>query len=175
MSDIHERLKKLRALAMQGVGGEQAQAQAMLDKLTQKYGVSMEDLEEDKLDKYEFTFKNETEEKLLTQISYKVTNRTDNFFLHKDKRHNRYKEWIECTEAQKVEIDFLFEFYRELWEQECAAFLFAFIQKHRLYGERKEGEGNSKEFSKEELTKMIAMMGVMQDKIPLHQLEEGKK
>lgn len=39
MTEQKERLKKLYALALRGVGGEKEQAQAILDKLLKKYMV----------------------------------------------------------------------------------------------------------------------------------------
>lgn len=174
MSAIHERLKKLHALALQGVGGEREQAQALFDKLSQKYGVQMEDLEEDKLDTYEFHYGSKEEGLLLNQIAFKVTNRTDIFYCYKDKRLNRNKQWIECTEAQKVEIEFLFEFYSALWERELKIFLQCFFQKHRLFGDT-ENVTNPVQLSDKDLEKMFSMMMGMDDASPLHQIEAGKK
>lgn len=174
MSEIHERLKKLHALALQGVGGEREQAQALFDKLSKKYGVHLEDLEEEKLDKYEFHYRSKEEEQLLKQIAFKVTNRTDIFYVRKDKRINRNKQWIECTEAQKVEIEFLFEFYSALWEREVSIFLQSFFQKHSLFGDS-ENVTNPVQHSDEDLKKMFSMMMCMDNASPLRQIEAGKK
>jgi hypothetical protein len=41
MTEQKERLKKLYALALRGVGGEKEQAQAILDKLLKKYAITL--------------------------------------------------------------------------------------------------------------------------------------
>lgn len=46
-----ELLKKLKALADNGVGGERENAQAMLDKLLAKYDISAETLSDDEVSK----------------------------------------------------------------------------------------------------------------------------
>lgn len=42
----------------------------------------------------------------------------------------------DCTPAEKVEIEYLFDFYKRLWEKEKDAFLAAYIQKHRIFAIR---------------------------------------
>lgn len=42
MTEQKERLKKLYALALRGVGGEKEQAQAILDKLLKKYAMTLD-------------------------------------------------------------------------------------------------------------------------------------
>ena len=46
MTEQKERLKKLYALALRGVGGEKEQAQAILDKLLKKYAMTLDDLDD---------------------------------------------------------------------------------------------------------------------------------
>ena len=53
MTDRKERLQKLRALALRGVGGEKETAQAILEQLLQKYTLSMDDLDENIKIEYE--------------------------------------------------------------------------------------------------------------------------
>ena len=47
MTEKKERLKKLYALALRGVGGEKEQAQAILDKLLKKYAMTLDDLDDE--------------------------------------------------------------------------------------------------------------------------------
>ena len=74
----------------------------------------------------------------------------------------------DCTAAEKVEIEFLFDFYTRLWERERAAFLSAFIQKHRIFAIRDDIE--PQEVSREELLKMQALMLGMSDESPVREL-----
>ena len=113
MSDINERIKKLKALALRGVGGEKEQAQALLEKLTKKYCISLEDLDENKIEFFVLEYHGEIEKRLIVQITYKILNKDGCVYSRryvKSGRKCRTKLEIECTEAQKIEIEFLFDF-----------------------------------------------------------------
>lgn len=175
MSSNIERLKKLYALALRGVGGEKEQAAAILEKLVKKYGVSMEDLDEEIVREHEFSFHGEKEERLLRQISYKVTNdrnRFHNLVYISSGRRCRTACCIECTEAQKIEIEFLFDFYKKLWEREVEAMFKAYIHKHALFGDLKPGEKGS-ELTAEEWEKMQALLKGLSGEKPTLQITEG--
>lgn len=173
MDDPKQRLKKLYALALQGVRGEKEQAQAILDKLLKKYSVSIDELDDETVRECEFEYHGEEQESILLQTSYKVTGRTNNVFSLRytvTGKPCRTRKIIECTAAQKTEIEFLFDFYKKLWEKEKEALLGAFIQKHRLFGELKNGE-KGQELSFEELKKMRNLMSGLSDEKPLMQIE----
>lgn len=78
----------------------------------------------------------------------------------------------DCTPAEKVEIEYLFDFYKRLWEKEKDAFLAAYIQKHRIFAIRADVE--PREMSLEESIKMSALMRGMSDESPLRAIEAGK-
>lgn len=169
-----EKLKKLRELALRGVGGEKTQAIAILEKLTQKYGVSMEELDEDVIKDFRFTFHGDKERKLLLQITYKITNETNRFhtlFFTNTGRKCRTECEISCTEAQKIEIEFLFDFYKKLWEKEIEALFSAYIQKHQLFGKLKDNE-RGKELTQEERLKMEMMMSGLSGEKPTLQIQD---
>lgn len=68
-----ERIKKLKALAERGVGGEKETAEKMLQRLLKKNGIStLEELEEDEVEYFLFSYKGRHEIKLLKQCMYKV-------------------------------------------------------------------------------------------------------
>ena len=176
MSNIKERLKKLYELSIRGVGGEKEQAEAILKKLIKKYGVSTDELDEEIIKEYKIKYSGETERKILNQIVYKVTNETGNSFSYVYKKSGRDCRTILgvcCTEAQKIDIEFLFDFYKRLYKKELEAFLLAFIHKHNLFGKLKEGERGA-QLSPEEEAKLYAMMRGLSDESPLLQIE-GKK
>lgn len=175
MSNKQERLKKLYALALRGVGGEKEQAEALLAKLSKKYGVSIDELDEEVEREYEFKYSGKTERALLIQIIYKVTNEA-RFLEYRYTASGRTCRSVlgaNCTEAQKVEIEFLFGFYKRLYEREVIALLHAFIQKHELFGELKKGE-KAQEIAEEERAKLLAMMKGLSDESPLPQIESGE-
>ena len=174
MSDKLERLKKLRVLALRGVDGEKEQAQAMLDKLIKKYSISLDDISDEKLNEYTFEYHGKEQKRLLSQIIYKVTN--DQFAVRsleytKSGRTCKTRLGGKCTSGQKVEIEFLFDFYKRLFEKERETLFQAFVQKHRLFGELKDGE-EAKEISPEERRKMFAFMSGLSNETPQTQIAE---
>lgn len=176
MSTHVERLKKLQALAMRGAGGEREQARAILEKLTKKYGVAVDDLDETEQREYDFTYHGKVQYKLLMQIAYKVINEIPTIYTLKYNRSGRTCRTqcrIRCTEAQKTEIEFLFDFYTSLWEKEVDFLLQAYIQKHELFGELKEGQ-EGKEMSPEDLDKLHNMMRGLSSETPLLRITDGK-
>ena len=177
MSTKVERLKKLRALAHGGVGGEKEQAQAILDKLMKKYDISLDEIDEEILNVYEFEYHGKEQESLLRQTIYKVTNsKTSMWGLAYTCSGRKCKTRLggKCTAAQKVEIEFLFDFYKRLWDKERQALLQAFIQKHRIFGELKDDEEPT-ELSDEETEKIFALMRGLSNESPQRQIEKVSK
>lgn len=173
MTDQKERLKKLYALAIRGVGGEKEQAQAILEKLLKKYAITLDELDEETIEYYELEYHGKEQESLLKQTVYKITDNENSFYnlqyTHSG-RSCKTRLGVHCTAAQKAEIEFLFSFYIRIWEKEREALLQAFIQKHRIFGNLKDGEKGS-ELSVEELTKLYAFMGGLSDETPLKAIE----
>lgn len=177
MSGKVERLKKIRALALEGVGGEKEQAQALLDKLTEKYNVSFDEIDEETINNYEFEYHGKEQKQLLRQTIYKITNDSGSTFslryLHSG-RKCKTKLSAKCTATQKAEIEFLFDFYKRLWEKERQALLLAFIQKHRIFGQLKDGEEPT-ELTDEETEKILALMRGLSNESPQKQIDEHSK
>lgn len=162
-------LKKIRALAERGVGGEAENAEEILRRLMEKYGVSEEELDEAERRRHDFEYHGKEQETLLRQVVYKVTGGyAYNLVYRASGRRVKTRLGADCTAAEKVEIEFLFDFYTRLWERERAAFLSAFIQKHRIFAIRDDIE--PQEVSREELLKMQALMLGMSDESPVRAL-----
>lgn len=162
-------LKKIRALAERGVGGEADNAEEILRRLMEKYGVSEDELDEEERRRHDFEYHGKEQEKLLRQVVYKVTGGyAYNLVYRASGRKVKTRLGADCTAAEKVEIEFLFDFYTRLWERERDAFLSAFIQKHRIFTIRDDIE--PQEVSREELLKMQALMLRMSDESPVRAL-----
>lgn len=162
-------LKKIRALAERGVGGEADNAEEILRRLMEKYGVSEDELDEVERRRHDFEYHGKEQETLLRQVVYKVTGGyAYNLVYRASGRRVKTRLGADCTAAEKVEIEFLFDFYTRLWERERAAFLSAFIQKHRIFPIRDDIE--PQEVSREELLKMQALMLGMSDESPVRAL-----
>lgn len=162
-------LKKIRALAERGVGGEADNAEEILRRLMEKYGVSEDELDEEERRRHDFEYHGKEQETLLRQVVYKVTGGyAYNLVYRASGRKVKTRLGADCTAAEKVEIEFLFDFYTRLWERERDAFLSAFIQKHRIFTIRDDIE--PQEVSREELLKMQALMLGMSDESPVRAL-----
>ena len=172
-----ELLKKLKALADRGVDGEKVAAEKMLDKLMKKYDVTDEELSADEVSTMVFKYSGAEQKKLLLQIIYKVTNKTDIFYdyINRDSGGvSRTRLGADVTKAQKIEIEFLFDFYVRQYEKECEVFLEAFIQKNQLFGNSLQADDEQVAKHKD-LAKLYSMMNGIDKVSPLLQIETAKK
>lgn len=175
METKKELLQKLKALADQGVGGEKINAQRKLAALMRKYNISDEDISDELTQPCEFKYKGARERALLRQVIYKVTNQRNAIYGFRYTRTGRpVNNMLGCdaTKAQKLEIDFLFDFYKLLYKKEEETFYSAFIQKHAIFGQLKDGE-HPAAIDEEELLKMRLMQQAMSDERPLKQITDG--
>lgn len=168
--DINSLAMKLKALADRGDEGERQLAQQKLDALMAKYNLTEDSILEDVVEFHEFRFYEPWEKRLLMQIGYKVLN-SKSVYEQKGLNKHRLKLVIfKCTDRQALEIEYLFSFYRELFQKEFDFFFSVFIQKHRLFGELPEGE-EPDELDSEEAYRMLKMASLMRDDSPLKALE----
>lgn len=106
-----DKLKKLKALAERGVGGERESALKLYHKLLEKYQIDEGEILEERVTLHWFGYKTELEEDLLKQIFYKVTGSTS-YHHYTGNYSRRKKRGCNCTEIEAVEIKMLFDFYR---------------------------------------------------------------
>lgn len=160
---LKQLLSKLRTLAERGVGGEKATAQAKLEKLLADNNLTEQDLEEDAVNYYLFSYTFPYRQKLLAQIIYKVVG-VENFHMYKTKG-TRNKLGVYCTAAQKLEIELDFEFYSNLLDEEIETLTAAFIAKQDIYPEDVPCKSlDIKELTQEELDK-YAKIEALKDQI----------
>nr|MCR5480134.1 hypothetical protein [Ruminococcus sp.] len=130
--------------------------------------------DDNKTDYYLFKYKDKFQEQLLTQTVYKVTNKTEMYVVRNalTGRVPRTKVEVKCTAAQRVEIEFLYDFYCSLWEKEQEALLYAFIQKHEIFGNSNVNPKKNN-LTREELIKMTNLMNALSDETPHLRITEG--
>lgn len=159
-------IKKLRALAERGVGGEKEGAQKTLERLMKKYNIQEADLSEDVEEDHDFRYRNEYEKLLLRQLFYKIVPEyKEKVYKYRSGRGSKTTIGVTCTKAQALQIQIEYDFYRALWKEEVDFFMDAFIQKHRIFREPTEGgETDEGKMSKQDLFRMVAMMEGMQSK-----------
>ena len=178
MSDIQEKLKKIKALAEQGVGGEKEQAQILYNKLLSKYEIASEAIEEKEPKLIWFKYRGELEKRLLAQVFYKVTGNLEHW-VKTDKR--RHLLGVYCTEFEVNEILFYFRFYNEHFNNELDIFISAFMNKNnifpdasaRCYVETQEMLKDKQDnLDLDRLDKMFRMQSGMESKSPLKGIED---
>ena len=131
-----QKVKKIQALAERGDRGEKESAAAMLDRLMKRYGITEAEIAEERRGIAWFRFKTPLERKLLNQVIYTVTGRVAYSCVGKYTNRPRKMLGIECTAAERLEIEFSFEFYKAAFEKELERFYIAFLQKNRLFPDK---------------------------------------
>lgn len=126
---ILQKIKRVQALAERGVAGEQESAAATLDRLMKQYGITEAELEEERREMEWFRYKTPIERKLLLQVIYSVTGRAAYGCVGKYTGRKRKQVGIECTAAERLEIQFDYDFFREALEEEMDRFFSAFLIK----------------------------------------------
>lgn len=173
---ILDRLKKIRKLAEYGsTDGEREAAQALLDKIINKYDIELCEISDDEeIEDFDFDFHGHDEKVILMQVGYKVTGIGTYYELRNRNTNRKIKTQIrkKCTKSQSIEIQILFEFYRDLWYEEKDYFMKAFVQKHRLFGDSDEDVDPVK-LSNEEILKIQMMEAGLSHKSPLKLLESS--
>lgn len=172
--EILRKLKRLMALAERGGTQEEANAANIkLAELMIKHDITDEELSDTTQNVYEFKHANNRERSLLMQVAYKVFGEWEgeyyNFMRNGRKRKNVIG--FNCTMAQKVEIDLLFDFYNELYKDAEKMLFSAFVNKHALVGTST--ECNEPSLSPEELQKMLTMMQSLDAATPYKRIEQS--
>lgn len=109
---IAAKLKKIKALAERGVGGEKETAMRMYEDLKARYELEDEEIMLDAVTLHWFGYADELEERVLRWIFYKVTGDAS-YHIYTGKYSRRKKRGCDCTEIEAAEITLLYNFYKE--------------------------------------------------------------
>lgn len=112
-----EKIRKVQALANRGADGEKQSAAALLDKLMKQYGIDEAEIAEERLEKCFFRYKTPYERKLLVQVIYTVTGKIPFKCVGSYSGRARKQVGIDCTAAERLEIEFSYEFYKAALEK----------------------------------------------------------
>ena len=159
--ELLEKIKKIKALADRGVGGEKTTAQATLERLMQEHGITEADLELEKVETEWFTYHDELERRILGQVIYSVTGKQPFGCVGAETGRKRKKRGADCTAAQRLEIEFNYNFFCEAAKKEFEVFLYAFFVKNMIFPpETVVPHRKAEEMTEEELREMrrAAMM-----------------
>ena len=158
-------MRRGEALAVRGVAGEQESAADTLDRLMKQYGITEAELEEERREMEWFRYKTPIERKLLLQVIYSVTGRAAYGCVGKYTGRKRKQVGIECTAAERLEIEFSYEFYKAALEEEMERFYSAFLMKNDIFppASKEAEEIPAAEISQSEAFKLQALMAGMGD------------
>lgn len=160
MSDrILELVKKLKALAERGIGGEKVNAEEQLKKLIEKYNINLSDLDEPILQYRIFKFdeKDEFHKKFVRQIILSVIGLKE--FYYSGLIHNNWA--VEIDDIQFIEISEKLDFYWPIFKSDLEIFYTAFVQKNELTVDV--DEDKIPKFTDEELEKLHKAFRLMQN------------
>lgn len=168
MSNKAELLKKIKALADRGVDGERESAQTLLARLMEQYGISETDLEEERRETAWFRYSQETERRLLNQIIYMVTGRSGFGCVGSYSGRKRKETGVNCTAAERLEIEANYKFFKVAMEAELEIFYTAFSSKNHLFpSEDKVKPKSIKDLTPEEREKVLKA-GLMMEGMERH-------
>ena len=169
---VRSRAAKLLALARRGVGGEKETAQRFLDRLLQKHGITLADLddEHEQPQLAEFPFKDVRERQLLVQIICTVcgVERISTW-------RARGKVITAVTRAQRIEVYLSAAALLPAWRKTVERAWLAFIHTNDLSGKRKDDDEEQppSKLSAEDLEAIMGMMSGMQ-KTPVRRAIEHR-
>lgn len=166
---IKEKLSRLKALAERGIGGERDNAGKLLDKLLNKYGARLDELDDEQEQDFFFKYSGKEQQALLTQVASYVIGESEHCFYcaTPSGKRSKTKICIACTKAQKLEIEFLFDFYKRLWEKEKKTILTAFCLKHELFPRKTSEISDGEKPTSQEIERIKKAMQMLSDEQPL--------
>ncbi|CAM1374377.1 Protein of unknown function [Tenacibaculum litopenaei] len=134
---LKEKLSKLYELAKRGVDGEKINAELMLNKMLEKHGLTISDIDTETPKERYYPYTTTMSNTLIRQIIYRVTERTDIYSIRS------YKEIVvKATDYEHIQILEQIDFHLENFNKERKQFLKdftdAYVQKHRLFKETTE-------------------------------------
>lgn len=143
--EILDKAKKIKALAEQGVSGEQANARKMLDNIMKKYSISDEDLDDDKETVFFMIIKGHKCVDLFKQIAVLYCHTQK--FLYLGNNTNAVKKVrsmttgyrpkganmaVVCTKAQFLELQYLYNMLQDSFNMHVEGLFYAFLDKNDL-------------------------------------------
>lgn len=178
---LQAKLKKLLALAEQGVGGEAVNARRLLEKLCKQYGIDIEELL-DRETKHSYTFETGRAKEMM-QLFVRCLEKVVDIEGMTYSQPTRSSIRIEVTALQRAEILSLFNWHKSNYMQELEDFkrnfFSAYIGKHNLYSESEsKGSKGIEELTEEDIARIrrvLAMREAMSDNHYYKQLDVKKQ
>ena len=163
--EILERLRKMKALADRGVGGERENAERLLAEIAAEHGINLAELEEVKLDDFYVTLKESWKWKMLSQLC--ALKRQELKMEGASLEGHRMSTWkcrgknlysvSKCTKAEWLELMAKLEVLARAYKRQQEDFYHAFLMANDLL---LEPDDEAKPLSREERSRLsrIAQM-----------------
>lgn len=169
-------MRAVKILAEQGAPGECENARRLLERLANKYGISVEEITEEKKELHWFRYSQEIERRLLNQIIYMITGKPASGCVGTMSGRKRKELGTHCTEAERIEIESNYAFYKAALQEELDIFMSAFASKNALFPppeiDTVDGSGKT---NIEKARRALAMMAGMGEHIKRKALPEQTK
>ena len=156
LDKIRETLKKLAVLAERGEDNERQTALGILQKLLQKYNLSIPDLVNPDLKEREFNYSSRDNLTILSQCIWSINPDVQVSF---DSGKN--KVYVKLKSSDYIEVVEKFLYYYPLYEKEKMKLMLAFICKHGLTTASNQCESNENSMTNEEIKQAALMMSGM--------------
>ena len=143
--EILERLRKMKALANAGVGGERENAEKLLEELAARHGINLDDLEGDEVEKYVVKFSQTWQRDLFNQLMGVMrqekaergeTLREKELELWKRRFGTKYcmvtENYTYATKCDWIELSAKFEVLKADYKRQQKSFYLAFLMANDL-------------------------------------------
>lgn len=170
-----ELIKKIKALADRGIGGEKENAQKLLKELMQKYNINEEEISEDVIKEFDIKMpKVYKAADLANQVLYSIVGKEngENKGLYSWRRTKHY--FVRCTAAEFLEFEAKLKFYAHFFKKELETFYSAFVQANGIFPPPNKAKDSNKNSLTEEDLKMLALARNLDKHEYLLQIEGGK-
>lgn len=161
MLNKEELLRKIKALAENGIGGEKENAQKLLCELMQKYSIKEEEIEDDIIKEFDFKPpKIYKARALASQVLYSIVGNSVDDGKSIYQWRDTKKLFVRCTTAEFLEFEAKLKFYAYHFKIESERFYSAFVQANKIFPPPgKERENDRDDTMTEEDLKMLSLAG----------------
>lgn len=182
--EILDKIRKVKTLSESGVEGERESAANRLRLLMEKYGISEDDISEDKPE-YNFTYIDDNDlclRQIFIQIIGKVLSEPGYNIVKKSKMRAAKEIYgrevnigAHCTKSEWLEIMFLYDEYSKDYKKQEEIFLYAYLSKNNLLIPRDDNFEPLTIEEKQKALKASMMEYGIDRKLIVKQLEGGEK
>lgn len=169
MERITDKLRKLLALAERGCGGEAENARRLHEAQLSKYGLTLEDLYENKTSRRIFKYRNKEERQIIVQVFLSVLGSKSEAFKASTYNASKKTIYIDLTDLKYAEISDMVAFFKSQFNKEkkrlMKDILYAFVEKHNIFDctPNDDDKASDKEIDLEELMRILSLSNGMED------------